>query len=210
MNIFMRGFHNLSAAIRNYTPEFWFPLTIVLFNGTIHILNTQYLFSLMEHPEIHQNVQIAISVLGGFSVIVGAFISWLLISVTLFFWCELFYDVEGTFRNFFEIVGICHIMLLIATLVCTFFILMSLPDEFTMLESNAVDSQALLEAITEALLPLKFIGAAGRICFALVLVLVVRAFFQIRWFKAFCSVGIPYAIYWVLSKVLQSIFQFNY
>ena len=200
---------NLSNSIRTYTPEIWFPLTIVLLNSIVHILNAHYIYSQIEYADTHQNIRIAISVLGGFFVIVGSLMSWLLTSVVLFFWCELFYDVEGAFRNFFEIVGICHFVLLIGTLICSIFILTGLLDNFTTLESDATDSQTVLEAIQVALSPLKFIGVVGRICFAFILVLVVRAFFQIRWLKAFCSVGIPYSIYWLLSKALQSVFQFS-
>lgn len=209
MNGLMRLNQYLPHAVKTYTPELWFPSAIVLLKSIIHILNTQYIYAQLELSEIPRNIQIAISVLGGFSVIVGAFISWLLISVVVFFWCELFYDVEGTFRVFFELVGICHLALLVGTLFCSFFILFGLPGDLTMLETKAADSQALLEAITGTLLPLKFIGVVGDICFALVLVLVIQAFFQIKWIKAFCSVSIPYAIYWTLSKVLQSVFQFN-
>lgn len=130
-------------------------------------------------------------------------------SSVIFFWCELFYDTEGSFRNFFEIVGICHLVLLITTLGCSCFILAGLPSDFRVLEIRDMDPQQFSGAIVEVLAPLKFIGTAGRICFALILVLVVHIFFQIRWIKAFCSVGIPYIIYWVLNRVLQSVFQFN-
>jgi len=209
MNWLIRLNQYLSHSFKTYTPELWFPLVIVLLNGVVHILNTQYIYAQLELSEVPHNIQTAISVLGGFSVISGTFINWLLMSVIIFFWCELFYDVEGNFRNFFEIVGICHLVLLVGTLVCSFFILFGLPANLTMLESNSADAQETLERITTALSPLKLIGAAGRVCFSLILVLVVQTFFQISWLKAFCSVGIPYAIYWMLSKALQSIFQFN-
>ena len=184
-------------------------LTIILLNGIVHILNTQSIYGQLELSEVPRNIQIAISVLGGFSIIAGAFISWLLISVVLFFWCELFYDVEGSFRNFFELVGICHLVLLVGTLGCSFFIIFGLPADFTMVESNTIDSREMLDTITETLSPLRLIGAIGNLCFALILLPVIQAFFQIRWLKAFCSVFIPYAIYWVLRKALQSVFQFN-
>ena len=196
-------------SIQNYTPDIWFPLTIVCLNGIIHILNTQYLLAFVEYSDIPQNIQIASSVLGGFSIIVGAFITWLLISMIIFFWCELFYDAEGRFRNFFEIIGICHLVLLVTTLTCSIFILASLPENPRMPEANTMNSQETLEAITEILAPLKLVNVAGRTCFALILVPVVQFFFQIRWFKAFCSVSVPYAVYWMLSRTLQSAFQFN-
>ena len=209
MNILIRMPYNISNFIRNYTPEIWYPLAIVLLNGIVHILNTQYLFALTESPNIHQSVQIAISVLGGFSILAGSFISWLLISVVIFCWCELLYDVQGEFRIFFEIVGICHLLLLVGTLACSFFILFGLPADLKILQSNAADAQETLEKITAALSPLKLVGAVARVCFALVLVGVVRLFFQIRWFKAFLSISIPYTVYWTLIRVLQSAFQFN-
>ena len=196
----------LSDFLKNYAPALWFPLAIVLFNGIVHILNTQMLYAQLEFSEIPRNIQIAISVLGSFSVIVGGLISWLLISVVLFFWCEFFYDAEGIFRNFFEIVGICHLVLLVGTLICSLFILFVLAGDLTTLESNIADPQEMLEAITETLSPLKLIGAVGNICFGLIIVIVIRGFFQITWIKAFCSVVIPYVIYWLLSKALHAVF----
>ncbi len=183
-------------------------LTIILLNGIVHILNTQSIYGQLELSEVPRNIQIAISVLGGFSIIAGAFISWLLISVVLFFWCELFYDVEGSFRNFFELVGICHLVLLVGTLGCSFFIIFGLPADFTMVESNATDSQEMLDTITEALSPLRLIGAVGNICFGFIIVIVIRGFFEITWLKAFCSVAIPYIIYWLMSKGLKAVFSF--
>ena len=208
MNWFIRLNRNLSNSVKNYTSDIWFPLAIMLLNSIVHILNTQFIYAQIEPPNTYGNIQIAISVLGGFFIVAGAFITWLLISVVIFFWCQLFYDVEGSFRNFFEIVGTCHLVLLLGTLACSFFIVFGLPIDHTTFEPNTADSQELLSAITEALAPLKFIGAVGNICFGLTLVLVVQPFFQIRWLKAFCSVGIPYAIYWILSKALQSVFSF--
>lgn len=210
MNILRRISHNTLDSIQNYTPDIWFPLTIVCLNGIVHILNTLYLFAFVEYSDISQNIRIASSVIGGFSMIVSTFISWLLISVIIFFWCELFYDVEGVFRNFFEIIGICHLVLLGTTLICSIFIITSLPENPRMLESGTMNSQETLETLTEVLAPLKLVNAVGRISFALILVPVVQFFFQIRWFKAFCSVSIPYTVYWMLSKALQSIIQFNY
>lgn len=198
----------LSYSLKNYTPALWFSLTIVLFNGIVHILNTQILYAQFEFSEIPRNIQIAISVLGSFSVIVGGLISWLLMSVVLFYWCELFYDAEGIFRNFFEIVGVCHLVLLVGTLICSLFILFVLPGHLTTLESNIADSQEMLDAITETLSPLRLIGAVGNICFGLIIVIVIFGFFEITWLKAFGSVVIPYVIYWLLSKAVQSVFSF--
>ena len=209
MNRLMHLKQKLSYSVKTYTPELWFPLTIVVFKGIAHILNTQYIYAQLELPEIPRNIQIATSIFGGFSVMVVTFISWFMISLVIFYWCELFYDVEGTFRNFFEIAGICHLVLLVGTLVCSLFIIFVLPDEFKSLEADAANAQELLEAITEVLSPLNFIGAVGNICFGLLLVVVVRVFFEIKWLKAFSSIGIPYALYWVLSKALQSVFQPN-
>ena len=171
---------NLSNSVKNYTSDIWFPLAIILSNNIVHILNTQFIYAQIEPSNTYGNIQIAISVLGGFSVIIGTFITWLLISVVIFFWCQLFYDVEGNFRNFFEIVGICHLVLLVGTFICSFFILFGLPIDHTTFEPNTADSQEPLSAITEALAPLKFIGVVGNICFGITLVLIVQPFFQIR------------------------------
>ncbi|MYC78735.1 hypothetical protein F4X10_23455 [Candidatus Poribacteria bacterium] len=198
----------LSDSLKNYTPALWFPLTIVLFNGIVHIFNTQTLYAQIEFSEIPRNIQIAISVLGSFSVIVGGLISWLLMSVVIFYWCELFFDADCIFRNFFEIVGICHLILLAGTLICSLFILFVLPSPIGTLEYNIRDSQEMVDAITETLSPLRLIGAVGNICFGLIIVIVIRGFFEITWLKAFCSVVIPYVIYWLLSKALQSVFLF--
>ena len=109
---------------------------------------------------------------------------------------------------FIEIIGVCHLVLLIGTLICTLFILFVLQGQLTTLESNTADSQEMLEAITETLSPLRFIGAVGNICFGLTIVIVIRGYFEITWLKAFCSVVIPYVTYWLLSKALQSVFSF--
>lgn len=206
---FMKLNQKLSDSVKTYTPELWFPFVIVLLNSILRIVNTQYIYAQLELPEIPHNIQIAISVLGSFSVIAGAFITWILISVIIFFWCELFYDVEGSFRHFFEIVGICHLLLLVGTLTCSVVIISVLPDDLTRLEANAVDSQELLEAITERLSLLKLIGTIVNICFGLALTIVVWIFFEIKWFRALWSVCIPYTIYYALSRTLKSVFQFN-
>ena len=202
----MVSMQKLSRSIKIYTPELWFPLAIVVFKGIVHILNTQYIYAQLELPEIPRNVQVVTSIFGGFSVMVGTFITWFMISLIIFYWCELFYDVEGTFRNFFEIVGICHLLLLVGTLVSSLFIIFVLPDELKSLKADTVNPRELLEAITAVLSPLKFIGTVSNICFGLLLVAVVRVFFEIKWLKAFYSVGIPYAIYWSLLKAARSVF----
>ena len=177
-----------------------------MFKSIAHILNTQYIYAQLELPQVHHNIQIATSIIGSFSVMVATFIGWFMISVVVFYWCELFYDVHGTFRNFFEIVGICHLVLLVGTLVCSLFIIFVLPDEFKSLEADTENAQELLEAIKGVLSPLNFISAVGNTCFGILLIVVVRFFYEINWLKAFYSVGIPYSIYWIMSKILQSIF----
>ncbi len=198
----------LSHALETYTPGLSFPLTIVCLNSIGHIFNTQYIYGHIELSEIPRNIQIAISILGGFFIFGGSLISWLLISVIVFYWCELFYDIEGSFRNFFEIVGICHFVLLIGTLICYLFMFFGLSDDLAMLE-NRSDAQEQSEVINEVLSPLKFIGTISNICFGLVLVVVIQVLFYIKWLRAFCGVGIPYTVYWLLSRALQSVFQFN-
>lgn len=195
-----------SHFVKTYTPALWFPLTIVVLKGITHILNTQFLYAQLELPQIPHNIQIATLIIGSFSVIVVTFISWFMISVVIFYWCELFYDVQGTFRNFFEIVGICHLVLLVGTLICSLFIIFVLPDEFKSLEAEIENTQELLEAIKDALSPLSFISAVGNICFGTLLVVVVRFFFEINWFKSFSSIDIPYGVYWIVSQALQSVF----
>ena len=101
MNQFVSLQQQLSHAIKAYIPALWFPLTIVVFKGITHILNTQYIYAQLELPQIPHNIQIATSIIGSFFVMVATLISWFMISVVIFYWCELFYDVHGTFRNFF-------------------------------------------------------------------------------------------------------------
>lgn len=209
INTVKRIHYSLSNWVQNYTQDIWFPLTIVCLNGIIHILNIEYIRAFVKYPDIPQNIQIAISIVGGFSIVVSNFINWFLITVIIFFWCELFYDINSIFRNFFEIVGICHLILLITTLSCSIFILFNSPENPQILEFKVPNVQETTTVITDMLNPLKRIQIMGRICFGFILILVVQAFFQIRWFKAVMSVGIPYTIYWMLSSALQSVFQFN-
>ena len=117
-------------SIVNWTPKIWFPLAIVLLNNVINFLERQYLFAHLDLFEILPNFQ----VISGFFAIVAALINWILISVLLFFGCRLFYHSEGVFRNFFKIIGMCHVVLLVATLSHFIFILISLPSDLTTLE----------------------------------------------------------------------------
>ena len=196
----------LFKIIVNWTPKIWFPLAIVVLNGVINFLEKQYLLAHLDLFEISPNIQ----VVSGFFAIAGALINWILISVLLFFGCRLFYNGKGVFRNFFEIIGMCHLVLLVATLGHFMFILISLPPDLTTLEYNTTSSQEPSEAVTEALasvqLPVQLINIIGHICFALILVAVVQTFFQIRWVQALCNTCISYAIYWALSKGLWSVF----
>ena len=181
--------------ICNWTPKIWFPLAIVLLNGVINFLERQYLVAYLDLFIISPNIQ----VISGFFAIVGALINWILISVLLFFGCRLFYKSEGVFRNFFKIIGLCHLVLLVATLGHFIFILISLPPDLTTSEVNT-------ERLASLELPIQLINIVGHICFALILVAVVQTFFEIRWVQAFCITCISYAIYWALSKALWSIF----
>ena len=196
----------LFKIIINWTPKIWFPLAIVLLNGVINFLERQYLISYLDLFEISPNIQ----VISGFLAIAGVLINWILISVLLFFGCRLFYDGKGVFRNFFEIIGMCHLVLLVATLGRLMFILISLPSDLTTLEYNITSSQEPSETTTEVLasvkLPVQLIDIVGHICFALILVAVVQTFFEIRWVQAFCNTCISYAIYWALSKALWAVF----
>ena len=199
----------LFKIIVNWTPKIWFPLAIVLLNGVINFLERRYLFVYLDLFKIFPNIQI----LSGFFAITGALINWILISVLLFFGCRLFYDGKGVFRNFFKIIGMCHLVLLVATLGHFIFILISLPPDLTTLEYNNTTSlqepsEATIEALASVKLPVQLINIVGHICFALILVAVVQTFFEIRWVQAFCITCISYAIYWILSKALWSVFSY--
>ena len=185
----------LFKIIVNWTPKIWFPLAIVLLNGVINVLERQYLFAYLDLFIISPNIQ----VIGGFFAIASALINWILISVLLFFGCRLFYKSEGVFRNFFKIIGLCHLVPLVATLGQSIFILISLPPDLT-------TSEATIEALASVELPVQLINIVGHICFALILVAAVQTFFEIRWIQAFCTTCISYALYWVLNKALWSIF----
>lgn len=181
----------LFKIICNWTPKIWLPLVIVLLNSVINFLERQYILEYLDLFEISSNIQ----VVSGFFAIAGALIDWILLSVLLFFACRLFFNGEGVFRNFFKIIGVCHLVLLVATLSRFIFTVTNLHSDLTMLEAE-----------TSLELPMQVINIVGYICFALILVPVVQVFFQIRWVQAFCTVCISYAIYWILSEALLSIF----
>ena len=210
----------LFKIIVNWRPKIWLPLAIVLLNGVINLWARLHLFEYLDLDlfTISPNFQ----VISGFFAIAGALIDWILISTLLFLGCRLLYKREGVFRNFFKIIGLCYLVLLVATLCHFIFIFISLPPNLTTLElttlprdltpleyNNTTDSQA-SEAIIEALasleLPIQVIDIVGHICFALILVPVVQTFFQIRWVQALCNVCLSYAIYWILNKALWYIF----
>ena len=197
--------------IVNWTPKIWLPLAIVLLNGVINLWARLHLFAYLDLDlfTISPNFQ----VIGGFFAVVGALIDWILISTLLFWGCRLLYKYkgEGVFRNFFKVIGLCHLVLLVATLGHFIFLSISLPPDLTTLEyNNTTSSQASSEAVTAALasleLPIQVIDIAGHICFVLILVAVVQTFFQIRWVQALCNVCISYAIYWILNKALWYVF----
>lgn len=198
----------LFKSMVNWTPKIWLPLAIVLSNGVINLWARLHLFAYLDLDvfTISPNFQ----VIGGSFAIVGALINWTLISVLLFFGCRLLYKSEGVFRNFFKIIGMCHLVLLVATLIHFILIVIGLPPDLRTLEHNTTNSQESLAAITEAFAPIELaiqvINIAGHICFALILVPVVQTFFQIRWVQAFCNVCISYAIYWILNKALWFVF----
>jgi hypothetical protein len=185
----------------------WLPLAIVLLNGVINFLEGQYILAYWDLDlfEISPNIR----VIGGFFAIAAALINWTLISVLLFFGCRLLYKSEGVFRNFFKSIGMCYLVLLVATLCHFIFIFISLPPDLTTLEDNTPtnsqqSSEAIIEAVAWIELPSQLINIAGHICFALILVAVVQTFFEIRWVKALCITCISYAIYWILTKALWS------
>ncbi len=203
--------------IVNWTPKIWLPLAIVLSNGVINFLAKQHLLAYLDLDLF----EISPIIVGSFAI-AGALINWVLLSVLLFFACRLLYNREGVFQNFFKIIGMCYLVLLVATI--SYFIVISislrtdsttlelttLPRDLTTLEYNRTSSQEQSEAITEALasleLPAQLINIIGHICFALILVAVVQAFFEIKWIQAFCITCISYAIYWLLNEALWYIF----
>ena len=210
----------LFKIICNWTPKIWFPLAIVLLNRVINFLEKQYLLEYLDLFFFKNSLNI--QVISGSITIVAALIDWILISVLLFFGCRLFYKGEGTFRNFFKSIGLCHLVLLVASLGQFIFILTKLPSDLTTLElptlprdltpleynnttSLQEPSEATLEALASVDLPVQLINIVGHICFALILVAVVQAFFDLRWVQALCITCISYAIYWILTKALWSV-----
>ena len=198
----------LFKIIVNWTPKIWLPLAIVLLNRVINFLEKQYLFEYLDLFFFKNALNI--QVISGSFTIVAALIDWILISVLLFLGCRLLYNRKGVFRNFFKIIGLCHLVLLVASLGHFIFISISLPPDLTTPEyNNTTSSQERSEAITEAWasleLPVQLINIAGHICFVLILVAVVQAFFEIRWVQALCITCISYAIYWILNKALWSV-----
>ncbi|MCG9134134.1 hypothetical protein J5I95_20935 [Candidatus Poribacteria bacterium] len=198
-------------SIVNWTPKIWLPLAIVLLNGVIEFSERLYLFEYLDLFKLDLFKTLPnMYVISGFFAIAGALISWILISVLLFFGCRLLYKSEGVFRNFFKIIGMCHLILLVATLTHFILIVIGLPPDLSTLEYNTTNSQESLAAITEAFAPVELavqlINIAGHICFVLILVPVVQTFFQIRWVQALCNVCLSYAIYWALNKALWYIF----
>lgn len=196
----------LIKTICNRTPKIWLPLAIVLLNGVINFLERQYILAYLD-----LDLFTISPIIVGFFATAGALIDWILISVLLFFGCRLLYNGKGVFRNFFKVIGLCYLVLLVATLTHFIFILISLPPDLVTLEyNNTTNSQESSEAIIEALasleLPIQVINIAGYICFALILVPAVQTFFEIRWVQALCNVCLFYAIYWILNKALWSIF----
>ncbi len=194
----------LFKIICNWTPKIWLPLAIVLLNGVINFLDRVYIFA--DLFEISGNIQI----IGGFFGIATALINWILISVLLFFGCRLLCDSKGVFLNFFKIIGLCHLLLLVVSLGQFIFILLSSPPDLTTLEYNNTTSlqepsEATLEALAAVELPVQGINIAGYICFGVILVEVVQTFFEIRSGQALFITCISYTIYWVLSETLGSV-----
>lgn len=189
----------LIKIICNRTPKIWLPLAIVLLNGVINFLGRVYLFA--DLFQTYDDIQYDdIQIIGGFFGIAMALIDWILISVLLFFGCRLLCDSKGIFRNFFKIVGLCHLVLLVATLGQFIFILISLPPDLK-------PSETTLEALLASVEPIvQRINIAGQICFGVILIEVVRTFFEIRSGQALFTTIISYAIYWVLSEALGSAF----
>ncbi len=210
----------LFKIIVNWTPKIWLPLAIVLLDRAITIVARQHLLAYLDLDLLQTSPYF--QSIGGFFAIAGALIDWILISTLLFFGCRLLYNREGVFQNFFKIIGMCYLVLLVATI--SYFIVISislrpdsttlelttLPRDLTTLEYNRTSSQERSEAITETLaslkLPAQLIHIVGHVCFVLILVAVVQAFFEIKWIQAFCITCISYAIYWVLNEALWYIF----
>lgn len=188
----------LIKTICNRTPRIWLPLAIVLLNGVINFLERQYILAYLDLDllEISPNIQI----IGGFFGIATALIDWILITVLLFFGCRLLCNSKGVFLNFFKVVGLCHLVLLVATLGQFIFTLISLPPDLK-------PSETTLEGLASVEPIIQRINIAGHICFGVILIAVVQTFFEIRSGQALFITIISYAIiYWVLSEALASVF----
>ncbi len=188
----------LIKTICNWTPKIWFPLAIVLLNGGTNFLAKQYLFAYLDLDLF--TISLNFQIISGFLAIASALINWILISVLLFFGCRLLCDSKGVFQNFFKIIGLCHLILLVASLGQFIFILIGLPPDLQ------EPSEVTLEALASVELPVQRINIAGYICFGIILISVVQTFFQIRSGQALFITCISYAIYWILSKAVGSVF----
>lgn len=194
--------------IVNWTPKIWLPLAIVLLDRAITIVARQHLLAYLDLDLLQTSPYF--QSIGGFFAIAGALIDWILISVLLFFGCRLLCDSKGVFLNFFKIIGLCHLVLLVASLGQFIFILISSPPDLTTLEYNNTTSlqepsEATLEALASVELPVQGINIAGYICFGVILVGVVQTFFEIKSGQALFISCISYTIYWVLSEALWSV-----
>ena len=118
------------------------------------------------------------------------------------------HEKYATLQNYLQkVVGLCHLVLLVATLGQFIFTLISLPPDLTTLEyNNTTSSQKPAEATFEALASVvQGINIAGQICFEVILVGVVQTFFEIRAGQALFITSISCAIYWVLSEILRDV-----
>ena len=185
----------LFKTICNWTPKIWFPLAIVLLNGVINFLERQYILAYLDLDLF--TISLNFQIISGFFVIASALINWILISVLLFFGCRLLCDSKGVFQNFFKIIGLCYLVLLVASLGQFVFILIGLPPDLQ------EPSEATLKALASVELA---INITGQICFAVILIAIVQTFFQIRSGQALFITCISYAIYWILSKAVGSVF----
>ena len=187
--------------IVNRTPKIWFPLAIVLLNGVLSFLKRQYILAYLDFLDLDfLEISPDIHIIGGFLGIATAVINWILLSVLLFFGCRLLCKSDGVFRNFFKIIGVCHLVLLAATLGQFIFILIGLPSDLQ------EPSKAALAALASVEPPIRLINLVGHICFGVILIAVVQTFFEIRSGQALFITCISYAIYWILSKAVADAF----
>ena len=185
----------LIKTICNRTPKIWLPLAIVLLNGVINFLERQYILAYLD-----LDLFTISPIIVGFFAIATVLINWILISVLLFFGCQLLCGSKGVFRNFFKVVGLCHLVLLVASLGQFIFILIGSPPDLQEPSEATFEALASVEPIVQR------INIAGHICFGVILIAVVQTFFEIRSGQALFITIISYAIYWVLSEALASAF----